>query len=64
MVKEGPSGWVISSGLSGSRWDAALIATNLLDENYVARAEGSPGGAVRFRLGDPRQVEFRVAWRW
>jgi outer membrane receptor protein involved in Fe transport len=53
-------------GWRDEHWDAALIATNLLDADYISHvdpgvnADGS--SALRLRLGDPRHVEARLTW--
>jgi hypothetical protein len=49
-------------GWRNAHWDAALIATNALDENYVVRVD--PAGPPRYRLGDPRHAELRLGWSW
>jgi outer membrane receptor protein involved in Fe transport len=49
-------------------WDAALIATNILDADYIVRVDNAitPTGTtpIRYRLGDPCHLELRVAWYW
>jgi hypothetical protein len=51
-------------GYRVTHWDAALIATNALDANYVERTQLSPGNESGDRLGDPRRIELRVKWSW
>jgi iron complex outermembrane receptor protein len=43
-------------------WDVALVASNLLDEEYVDRFERFTRYAAV--LGEPRQVDLSVTWTW
>lgn len=43
-------------------WDVALVAANLLDEEYVDRFERFTRYAAV--LGEPRQVDLTVTWTW
>ncbi len=49
-------------GWQGSRLGVALTATNLLDEQYVDHVDDRT--AFKRILGEPRQVDLTVAWRW
>jgi outer membrane receptor protein involved in Fe transport len=51
-------------GWREANWDAALIATNALDKDYIARVQNSAENQIGFRLGDPRRVELRLKWSW
>jgi hypothetical protein len=50
-------------GYRTGKWDTALIATNALDAEYIARVQLS-AGEVGYRLGDPRRVECLVRRSW
>ena len=51
-------------GWRAPNWDAALIASNVLDKDYIARVQNSAENQIGFRLGDPRRVELRLKWSW
>jgi outer membrane receptor protein involved in Fe transport len=51
-------------GYQTTQWDAALIAANALDAEYVERIQLSPGNESGYRLGDPRRIELRVKRSW
>ena len=56
-------------GFRHAHWDSALIVGNALDATYVDRAEQSfisyePTVTERYRLGDPRRIEWRTTWTW
>jgi hypothetical protein len=61
-----PSYDVVSmrAGYRTPHWDAALIASNALDEHYAERVQLSAANQIGYRLGDPRRVEMRVKLSW
>ena len=50
-------------GYRTAKWETALVATNALDENYIARVQLS-AGEIGYRLGDPRRIELLVKRTW
>ncbi len=59
----------VGVGYRMTAWDTSLTVTNALDENYIDRAEEfvpgmATGVRARFRLGDPRRIEWRVSRSW
>jgi hypothetical protein len=54
----------VRAGYRSRHWDAALIATNTLDANYVERVQYSTANQFGYRLGDPRRIELLVKRTW
>lgn len=49
---------------SDTDWRAELYARNLADKTYISRAQGGSDANGQYLLGNPRQVGFKVGYRF
>ncbi|HEX6834483.1 MAG TPA: TonB-dependent receptor, partial [Rudaea sp.] len=66
-----PDYWLVNlrAGYRTAHWDAALFVLNAFNARYIDRVDTivrvSPSPPIeRYRLGDPRQFEFRWSWNF